>query len=81
MTRQAGMVTVLVEDDGVGIFPKSNFRGNSFGLAGIKERVGMLGGVVRVISMKGKGTKIEINVPATEPAAAIGPMTVTWVRD
>lgn len=69
MTRQDGMVTVLVEDDGVGIFPKSNFRGNSFGLAGIKERVGMLGGVVRVVSMKGKGTKIEIKVPATEPAA------------
>ena len=36
----------------------------------------MLGGAVRVISMKGKGTKIEINVPATEPAAALGPMTV-----
>jgi hypothetical protein len=75
MTRQAGMVTVVVEDDGVGIFPKSNFRGNSFGLAGIKERVGMLGGVVRVISMKGKGTKIEINVPATEPTT-IGPMNL-----
>lgn len=71
MTRQDGMVTVLVEDDGVGIFPKSNFRGNSFGLAGIKERVGMLGGVVRVVSMKGKGTKIEINVPATEPLAVM----------
>jgi signal transduction histidine kinase len=71
MTRQDGMVTVLVEDDGVGIFPKSNFRGNSFGLAGIKERVGMLGGAVRVVSMKGKGTKIEINVPATEPLAVM----------
>ena len=69
MTRADGMVTVLVEDDGVGIFPKSNFRGNSFGLAGIKERVAMLGGEVRVISLKGKGTKIEIKVPATEPAA------------
>jgi signal transduction histidine kinase len=75
MTRQNGLVTVLVEDDGVGIFPKSNFRGNSFGLAGIKERVGMLGGMVRVISMKGKGTKIEINVPATEPST-MAPMTV-----
>jgi signal transduction histidine kinase len=71
MTRADGQVTVLVEDDGVGIFPKSNFRGNSFGLAGIKERVGMLGGVVRVVSMKGKGTRIEIKVPATEPLAGI----------
>jgi signal transduction histidine kinase len=66
MTRKNGNVRLLVEDDGVGIFPKSNFRGNSFGLAGIKERVGMLGGDVRVVSMKGKGTRIEINIPATE---------------
>jgi NarL family two-component system sensor histidine kinase LiaS len=66
MTRNNGTVKVLVEDDGVGIFPKGNFRGNSFGLAGIKERVSMLGGVVRVVSLKGKGTRIEIDVPAKE---------------
>jgi signal transduction histidine kinase len=66
MTRSNGRVKVLVEDDGVGIFPNGNFRGNSFGLAGIKERVSMLGGVVRVISLKGKGTRIEIDVPANE---------------
>jgi signal transduction histidine kinase len=66
VTRKNGRVRLLVEDDGIGIFPKSNFRGNSFGLAGIKERVGMLGGEVRVVSMKGKGTRIEINIPATE---------------
>ena len=68
MSREDGKIHLQVEDNGVGIFPKSNFRGNSFGLAGIKERVGMLGGEVRVISMKGKGTRIEITVPATEPS-------------
>ncbi len=70
MSRENGSIHLRVEDDGVGIFPKSNFRGNSFGLAGIKERVGMLGGEVRVISMKGKGTCIEITVPATPPASS-----------
>jgi signal transduction histidine kinase len=34
----------------------------------MKERIAMLGGVSRVISTKGKGTRIEINVPAGEPA-------------
>lgn len=68
MHREGEKVRLLVEDDGVGIFPKSNFRGNSFGLAGIKERVGMLGGEVRVISLKGEGTRIEISVPATQPS-------------
>lgn len=67
MDRQDDGIHLLVEDDGVGIFPKSNFRGNSFGLAGIKERVAMLGGKVRVSSLKGQGTRIEITVPATSP--------------
>src|SRR5205085_5898676 len=70
MSREDGKIHLQVQDDGVGIFPKSNFRGNSFGLAGIKERVGMLGGDVRVISMKGKGTRIEVTVPATNPSAS-----------
>jgi signal transduction histidine kinase len=68
MSREGRSIRLVVEDDGVGIFPKSNFRGNSFGLAGIKERVSMLGGEVRVISLKGKGTRIEITIPATEPS-------------
>jgi signal transduction histidine kinase len=68
MTREAEVVRLVVEDDGVGIFPKANFRGNSFGLAGIKERVSMLGGDVRVVSLKGKGTRIEVTVPAPERA-------------
>jgi len=67
MERDSGTIRLAVEDDGIGIFPKGNYRGNSFGLAGIKERVGMLGGDVRVISLKGKGTRIEVSVPATEP--------------
>jgi signal transduction histidine kinase len=67
MDRREEVIHLLVQDDGVGIFPRSNFRGNSFGLAGIKERVGMLGGKVRVTSLKGQGTRIEITVPATKP--------------
>jgi len=67
MDRADGKVKLSVEDDGIGIFPKTNYRGNSFGLAGIKERVGMLGGEVRVTSLKGQGTRIDVTVPATEP--------------
>ena len=43
----------------------------SFGLAGIKDRIAMLSGVSRVISAEGKGTRIEINVPAGEPAQIV----------
>lgn len=69
VSREGQMVHVAVEDDGVGIPVRSNSRGHSFGLAGIKERIATMGGVSRVVSTKGKGTRIEISVPAGEPVA------------
>ncbi|HEY7405507.1 MAG TPA: GAF domain-containing sensor histidine kinase [Candidatus Angelobacter sp.] len=71
LTREAREVQMIVEDDGIGIQAKSDSRDQSFGLAGIKERIAMLGGASRVISAKGKGTRIEINVPADEPAQVV----------
>lgn len=75
MSRDDGMVTLLVEDDGVGISKtqgKSERR--SFGLAGIKERIGTLGGKVRVTSAKGKGTRVEVTVPV-EPQPVASPQS------
>jgi signal transduction histidine kinase len=65
--RENQTVQVIVEDDGVGMSTRGS-QNRSFGLAGIKERIAVLGGVSRVISSKGKGTRIEITVPAGEPA-------------
>jgi signal transduction histidine kinase len=65
-------VRLLVEDDGVGFSAKtSNSRGNSFGLAGIKERVHSIGGEVRVVSAKDRGTRIELAVPLKETSAPL----------
>jgi two-component system, NarL family, sensor histidine kinase UhpB len=69
VTREDQTVHVAVEDDGIGIQSRSNSRGHSFGLAGIKERIATMGGSTRVVSAKGKGTRIEISVPAGEPVA------------
>jgi signal transduction histidine kinase len=68
IVREDEKVLVVVEDDGIGIQTRGNSQSRSFGLAGIKERIAVLGGVSRVISSKGKGTRIEITVPAGEPA-------------
>jgi signal transduction histidine kinase len=63
--REDKTVHVTVEDDGIGMQSRGASRERrSFGLAGIKERVAMLGGTSRVVSTKGKGTRIEIAVPA-----------------
>jgi len=70
VSRAGQSVQVVVEDDGIGIQTRSNSRGHSFGLSGIKERIAMLGGILRVISAKGKGTRLEITVPIGEAVAA-----------
>lgn len=64
MDRDDEFVNVYVEDDGVGMNPKAGFRAHSFGLAGMRERVGMLHGDVNVTSARGKGTRIQVRVPA-----------------
>jgi len=73
VVREDQQVQVVVEDDGIGIQARAGAKEQqqSFGLAGIKERIAMLGGVSRVISAEGKGTRIEINVPAGEPARVV----------
>src|SRR6476660_2461817 len=44
VVRAEQLVQVVVEDDGVGIQAHNGSKDQSFGLAGIKERVAMLGG-------------------------------------
>jgi len=53
-----------------------------FGLEGIRERIGMLGGKVRISSAKGKGARLEIRVPAERsgletlfPSAEVVPLS------
>jgi two-component system, NarL family, sensor histidine kinase UhpB len=60
-TPPAGLVQVVVADDGAGFFQKSANRG--FGLAGIRERVKALGGTCVVDSEPGRGTKISVQLP------------------
>jgi signal transduction histidine kinase len=75
VARDNHVVHVQVEDDGVGIQPsRGNSRDRTFGLAGIKERIAMLGGVSRVISTREKGTRIEITVPAGDATSVEAPL-------
>jgi signal transduction histidine kinase len=72
MGRDNGGVKLLIEDDGVGIISqRTSARGSSYGLVGIKERVAMLGGTLRIHSSRNKGTKIEVTVPAADMPAEL----------
>ncbi len=55
-----------IKDDGTGFDYEAvmnDIAVNSFGLTGISERVKMLDGTLRIISSRGEGTEIIINIP------------------
>jgi two-component system, NarL family, sensor histidine kinase DevS len=62
LTRKDDFVSVIVEDDGVGFEP-GRARDGGLGLVGIRERVGLLGGRLRVESRPGAGTTFVAEVP------------------
>jgi PAS domain S-box-containing protein len=52
-----------ITDNGVGFDDKKNFRIDSYGLIGMKERVFLLDGKLLIKSEPGKGTSIKIDMP------------------
>jgi two-component system NarL family sensor kinase len=58
----ADRVTLSVADDGQGFDPEHVPAGR-FGLVGMRERVRLLGGSVRLCSAPGEGTRVEVEVP------------------
>lgn len=62
LIRQIGeRMRVIVEDDGVGFDPSANT--DRLGLAGIRERVALVGGDVEIESMPGAGTAVLVEIP------------------
>jgi signal transduction histidine kinase len=61
--RNGSAIEASVFDNGVG-FPTDAARTGGLGLSGIKERAQMLGGRMEIHSAIGKGTRIDIVVPA-----------------
>src|SRR6516162_7364 len=60
LQQGAGRLKVNIEDDGKG-FDSTRVRG--LGLIGMTERVGQLGGVLRVESDPSRGTSLRVELP------------------
>ncbi|AEW97066.1 sensor histidine kinase [Streptantibioticus cattleyicolor] len=65
-----GQVTLDVYDDGVGFDPGRGAGRDSFGLHGMRERIGELGGTLTVESAPGEGTAVAATLPVPGPVAA-----------
>ncbi len=62
------VVALSVEDDGCG-FEVADASAAGFGLIGMRERVELLGGTLRVTSTPSGGTRIDVTVPVQRRAA------------
>jgi len=65
LQQQADMLTMTIRDNGVGMQPGSRNRHGSFGLVGIEERVGILGGSFSISSGLDAGTTVVVSIPVT----------------
>lgn len=72
MKHEGEAVKLRIEDDGVGIPAKPTAGRQTFGIAGMHERIGNLGGKMTVTSSRGKGTRIEVNAPVLNRRGADG---------
>ena len=70
LERTTGACVLEVRDDGQG-FDAQAIRKTSFGLAGMEERVVMLGGQIQVVSAPGAGTAIRVSFPDRQTASSL----------
>jgi len=67
-------VRFSVEDDGVGFcVEEAMARNDSFGLAGMRERVALLGGTLQIHSQPGRGVKLLAELPLPPKERGTGP--------
>jgi signal transduction histidine kinase len=63
LSQRKNMLSVIIEDNGVGFIPENVATHTHLGLFGMRERVEMLGGKFSIESNPGKGTTIQMEVP------------------
>jgi signal transduction histidine kinase len=63
LMQERDMITLMVEDNGVGFDPENHDASGRLGLLGIRERVEMLGGTLLLESAPGAGVTLRVQVP------------------
>ena len=65
LVQRGDRLRIEIQDWGVGFDPRK-VEGNHFGLAGIRERVRLLGGKYRIKSKPDEGTLVSVDVPLVD---------------
>lgn len=69
LDRQEQEIILTVRDDGTGFSSDNARKPNSYGLIGMRERIYLLGGRMRLDSAPGKGTSVEVRLSLPENIA------------
>jgi signal transduction histidine kinase len=69
LMRDCGRLSLVVQDDGIGIDTRELSASGSLGLLGIRERARRLGGEV-VLTSASSGTRLVVDIPLTKTVAA-----------
>jgi len=64
-------VDLIISDDGKGFDTEDRYKPRSFGLRGIQERIGQMGGTVNITSRIGQGSRIAVCVPLDTHGCAL----------
>jgi two-component system, NarL family, sensor histidine kinase LiaS len=62
LIKRDQMVIMRIEDDGIG-FQTEETKAGSYGLQNMHERALEIGGTLKIVSVKNKGTRLEVKVP------------------
>lgn len=73
-------LTIRIRDDGTGIDERKADEGRAehFGLRGMRERAGRIGGQLKVWSRPGAGTEVELHAPASTAFATAATRARGW---
>ncbi|AZB43071.1 sensor histidine kinase [Bacillus sp. FJAT-42376] len=74
LIKREQLAILRITDDGVG-FNVEQMKAGSYGLQNIKERAAELGGMVKIISLPNKGTKLEVRIPLLDQETGEGEAT------
>jgi NarL family two-component system sensor histidine kinase LiaS len=62
LIKRNDLVIMRIVDDGIG-FQTGETKAGSYGMQNIKERALEIGGTLKIVSVKNKGTRLEVKVP------------------
>lgn len=71
ITYSNNCIDLIVSDDGKGFDTKDRYKPRSFGLRGIQERIGQMGGTANITSQIGKGSRIAVCIPLDKHGRAV----------